>query len=634
MLNLQMANSQVPQGLNYQAIAYDDSYNPIKNATIKVKLSILSDTTGFYQNGGTYIWEEEHTGITTNNSGLFSLVLGNPSAVKIQGTAASFSDIDWSQQNLYIGTKIANPSTYKIMGASKLWSVPYAMITDKISGPVGKLEVKGETVSLEDPLFEVKNINGQTIFAVYNEGVRIYVDDGAKGPKGGFAIGGFGEEKAPSQEYFRVTRDSTRVYVNKNSKGAKGGFAIGGFDATKGVDNFLNLTPSNYFIGHLSGYSNTTGLDNIFLGNSSGKFNTLGCSNVFIGHLAGYSNVIGTRNIFIGDSAGYSNYGSDNPVSYPYRGSSNIFIGDNAGTTNTTGYYNVFIGTYAGHLNTTGSNCVFIGYQAGRSNTSGIRNIFIGKSSGKSNTSGSSNTFVGMLAGIYATGNNNVFMGDGSGFSTTSGGNNVFIGMNSGSSNTTGGNNVFIGMGSGSLNTTGENNTIIGYGANVASNNLTNATAIGYGASVNVSDKIVIGNSSATSVGGYGSWTNYSDSRLKENIIYKNDLGLDFIMRLKTVSFNYRDDKNKRRRDGLLAQDVQKVLKELNLDFSALVVDDDPEKTLNLSYPEFVIPLINAVQEQQKIIEKQSIELNDQKSEIQLLRDELEEIKAILAGSR
>jgi len=54
---LPSALCQVPQGFNYQAIARDGSGNPITGATIKVKLSILSDTSGFYfGTGGTYIW--------------------------------------------------------------------------------------------------------------------------------------------------------------------------------------------------------------------------------------------------------------------------------------------------------------------------------------------------------------------------------------------------------------------------------------------------------------------------------------------------------------------------------------------------------------------------------------------------
>jgi trimeric autotransporter adhesin len=134
-----------------------------------------------------------------------------------------------------------------------------------------------------------------------------------------------------------------------------------------------------------------------------------------------------------------------------------------------------------------------------------------------------------------------------------------------------------------------------------------------YGAKVNVSNKVVIGNANVTAIGGYATWTNYSDLRLKENIKYQNDLGLNFITKLKTVSYNYKADENKRRRDGLIAQDVDETLKSLGLQFSGLVIDQDKDKTMNLSYGDFVIPLINSVQElskQNKTMEQKINELN------------------------
>jgi hypothetical protein len=153
-------------------------------------------------------------------------------------------------------------------------------------------------------------------------------------------------------------------------------------------------------------------------------------------------------------------------------------------------------------------------------------------------------------------------------------------------------------------NISGNNNTVVGFNSNV-SNGVSNSSAIGYQAIANASNKIVLGNASATTVGGYGAWTNYSDRRLKENIEYRNSLGLDFLLKLKTASYNYRADENKIRRDGLIAQDVQQALQELGIEFSALVVDDDPQKTMNLSYDSFVIPLINGMQQQQAMIQKQ-----------------------------
>lgn len=272
--------SQVPQGFNYQAIARDAGGNPIVNATIKVKLSILSDTNTFYSSGGgTYIWEEEHTGVTTNAYGLFTLFFGKTPAVKVQGSAASFSAINWAQSPLYVGIKVANPTAYRNMGTARLLSVPYSMGSAKADLAVNATNATSATnaanaamadsakalrkgsklavVSSDDAtttaLFEVKRKDGQTVFAVYPDAVNVYVPTGAKGNKGGFAIGGFGSAKAPSQDYFRVTPDSVRIYIDNTppvyTKGAsKGGFAIGGFDGAKGSllpNYYMNITGAN-----------------------------------------------------------------------------------------------------------------------------------------------------------------------------------------------------------------------------------------------------------------------------------------------------------------------------------------------------------------------------------------------------
>jgi hypothetical protein len=241
------ALSQIPQGFNYQAIARDGSGNPIANATIKVELSILTDTTGFFATGGgIYLWEEEHTNVKTNAFGLFTVVFGNPTATKVQGTASSFSAIDWANTPLYIGTKIANPSTYKNLGTAKLWSVPYSLVSDSAKSLLkgSRLSVVSSNDGTTDALFEVKRKDGQTVFAVYPNAVNIYVPRTTpKGVKGGFAIGGFDGSKTDPQDYFRVTPDSVRIYIDKTPnllKGAtKGGFAIGGFDQLKGWQHDL-----------------------------------------------------------------------------------------------------------------------------------------------------------------------------------------------------------------------------------------------------------------------------------------------------------------------------------------------------------------------------------------------------------
>ncbi|MCK4750563.1 MAG: hypothetical protein KAT15_26075, partial [Bacteroidales bacterium] len=94
------------------------------------------------------------------------------------------------------------------------------------------LAVQGLNVGSESPLFEVRREDGFPVFAVYNDGVMVYVDEEAKGVKGGFAVGGYRRSaKGITQEYLTVSPDSVRIYVpNENgAKGVKGGFAVGGF---------------------------------------------------------------------------------------------------------------------------------------------------------------------------------------------------------------------------------------------------------------------------------------------------------------------------------------------------------------------------------------------------------------------
>jgi hypothetical protein len=194
--------------------------------------------------GGTIFWKELHSTITTNSFGLFTLVVGTGTR-QTASTVATFDLIDWSVTPKYLKTEIYYSGSWKDMGTSQLLTVPYAMVAEDLAGSVKKLAVEGETSGLEEALFEVKNKDGQTVFAVYNEGVRVYVSDGAKAVKGGFAVGGFGTDKAESTKYLFVGKDSVRIFLDTNplTKGKKSGFAVGGYDVTKGtVQNYLDVS--------------------------------------------------------------------------------------------------------------------------------------------------------------------------------------------------------------------------------------------------------------------------------------------------------------------------------------------------------------------------------------------------------
>jgi len=318
---------------------------------------------------------------------------------------------------------------------------------------------------MEEPLFEVKNLMGNTVFAVYNEGVRVNVGDGSKGVKGGFAIGGFDATKGDLQEYFRVTADSTRIYVRNQAKGVKGGFAIGGFDQTKGTStgNFLNLTPQNYLIGQQAGEDLTTGTYNSIIGYQAGMHLTTGNANTIIGHMSDTSITTGNNNIIIGEMAGLK----------LTTGSDNTLIGTSAGLNHTNQQYNVLIGSASGYnLNASGwdgSFNTFVGINSGYQIRNSRDNVFIGTNAGYWLDNGRGNTFVGIDAGRSGDthgydplieGSYNIFMGYRAGYNNKNGDNNLAIGFEAGYSNTDGTGNVFLGYQAGK-NETGSNKLYI-----------------------------------------------------------------------------------------------------------------------------------------------------------------------------
>jgi len=99
-----------------------------------------------------------------------------------------------------------------------------------------------------------------------------------------------------------------------------------------------------------------------------------------------------------------------------------------------------------------------------------------------------------------------------------------------------------------------------------------------------------------------------SDRRQKQSIA-DLELGLEEVLRLRPVSFEWRNDPGLRRL-GLVAQEVRGVVDE--------VVFEDEEGMLGLSYDSLLPVLIRALQEQQ--------------AEIDALRTEVEKLKANTAG--
>lgn len=122
-----------PQGINYQAVARDNNGLILSNTPISVRLSIINDIVN-----NTVEYAEEHTSITTNQFGLFTLVIGQGNQV---GGPVSFNNIAWGTGNHYVKVEANTGTGYIDMGTMQLWSVPYALyagnVVNGVTGPTG-----------------------------------------------------------------------------------------------------------------------------------------------------------------------------------------------------------------------------------------------------------------------------------------------------------------------------------------------------------------------------------------------------------------------------------------------------------------------------------------------------------------
>ncbi len=292
-----------------------------------------------------------------------------------------------------------------------------------------------------------------------------------------------------------------------------------------------------------------------------------------------------------------------------YRGST-LFI-------HNTGSGNMFAGLNAGNLSLTGNNNTAVGYVSMTSLSSGSNNTALGSySSWKTNTA-SNNTGVGYAALLYnSSGDNNTALGTDALRKNISGSNNTAVGNGTLLENLNS-YNTAVGNFSLDANTSGSTNTAIGYAADVSTTNLENATAIGYGATVNASNKIRFGNSFITVIEGQVAWSNPSDLRLKENI-QDSDLGLEFIKKLRPVSFKM---KNSDGIDyGFIAQEVEEAIgKNTNI----VLTDNSKEQYKSMRYTNLIAPLTKAVQEQQEEIAGYRARLETLKERARVLEQEL-----------
>jgi hypothetical protein len=223
-------------------------------------------------------------------------------------------------------------------------------------------------------------------------------------------------------------------------------------------------------------------------------------------------------------------------------------------------------------------------------NLSGFSNTAVGQDALKGNVSGQFNTSIGMETQSLTTASNN---------------------------------NVTIGYQSGSEYDMGWNNTLIG-AKSMAGPGTFNSVAIGYQSYSYSNNNVRLGNGNTVSVTSFAPYSVLSDGRFKRNI-QEDVKGLDFIMKLRPVTYHldvaglneklnikFSDedkmmkksviDKEKIVYTGFIAQEVEQAANQTGYDFSGIVKPQNEKDMYSLSYAEFVVPLVKAMQEQQQLI--------------------------------
>jgi hypothetical protein len=313
----------------------------------------------------------------------------------------------------------------------------------------------------------------------------------------------------------------------------------------------------------------------------------------------------------------------------------------------------------------TGTGNVFLGNQSGYGCITGNNNTYLGLVSG-SNATGSENTFVGLASGVSSTGSHNVFLGPSAG-ALEKGSNRLFI-ANSGADSSSAliygefVNKLLVFNAKVGIGTTIPTATLQIVNPGFAATTIIGGTVVGnteltLGTSANVNGycyiqsvksfgstngDLIINNSGGNvgigttspgyklqvGIAGDGSqaranaWNVLSDIRLKSDFVKIID-PLGIISSLRGFYYNWNIGTDKSRQLGLSAQDVEKVLPE--------IVSEGSDGYLSVEYSKLTPVLIEAIKEQQQQIESTKQENQQLKSELEVIKEKMERIEALLA---
>ena len=220
VLVLSTALSSAQDSIQYQLVIRDAAGQLITSKQVNMKFSLISGGQSYY---------EETQKTTTDKYGNISVFVGTGTAVK-----GAMKDVPWSTMDIIMKVEADTDggNSFKELGTVPMPTAPYAMYAAMVGG-------NGNNGSSKDDeaLFEVCDRDGQPVFAVYNDGIVVYIDEvgDTKNKRSGFKVTGRNTKDGESADYFSVDAEGTHVYVDDDdTKVKRSGFVVTG-RSTKGA---------------------------------------------------------------------------------------------------------------------------------------------------------------------------------------------------------------------------------------------------------------------------------------------------------------------------------------------------------------------------------------------------------------
>ena len=206
--------------IQYQLVIRNAAGKLITNKQVNMKFSLVNGGQSFY---------EETQKTTTDKYGNINVFIGTGTAVK-----GAMKDVPWSTMDisLKVESDTDGGNNFKELGTVPIAAAPYAMFAATAGS-----NANGGSPKDGEALFEVCDRDGQPVFAVYNSGIVVYVDESnPKAKRSGLVVTGRSSKDGESADYFAVDAEGTHIYVDdadETAKAKRSGLVVTGRSASK-----------------------------------------------------------------------------------------------------------------------------------------------------------------------------------------------------------------------------------------------------------------------------------------------------------------------------------------------------------------------------------------------------------------